>query len=1058
MNNNFFLVILSFFLSITYVQAQLSKTIDVSVPGTLATSLGDEKTKVVELILTGTINDADFVTIKQMSLLKVLNMSYVDIVNGTIPSGTFQNKSYSKLLLPESVTKIGSSAFSGFTMSSTLILPSSVQVIENAAFENVSSLIDIHLAKSSLTTLGGNVFSGKGTPVLDFSEFDLLKNFGTQLIVQTWYGTFSKYTGHVILPNNLEILPNCSFRFYNGSVTLNEGLKTIKAEAFQYANMSATLVLPSTLETIENAAFENVSSLIDIHPAKSSLTTLGGNVFSGKGTPVLDFSEFDLLKNFERQLIIQTWYGTFSKYTGHVILPNNLKILPNCSFRFYNGSVTLNEGLKTIKAEAFQGSNMSATLVLPSTLETIENAAFENVSSLIDIHPAKSSLTTLGGNVFSGKGTPILDFSEFDLLKNFERQLIIQTWYGTFSKYTGHVILPNNLKILPNCSFRFYNGSVTLNEGLKTIKAEAFQGSNILNKTIILPISLVLIETNAFQNCTTLEQITSLNPLPPALGSNVFSGVNKTTCKLLVAEGSVALYKAAAQWQDFLIEEAPRPVQKVSLYYTEDSGQTIKGEYEAVRVGEYYWMNSAFRNEVMTSQTDIASLGSEEQAYINYSWLPNYSIKRSQIDLWHWRAWMFENSDNVAERLSYFEELKGTSDQEKLANIEKYYGTYHSRVHLDWLWLNAIRLEKNSRVRLLEGDTKIYNIWTEPSVQATMQLFAMCGNATRDEIKIYLSDQYNETDNNNPVVIKNRSYMTWFDKTIHNDIAHLANGYKSQYINRYGFNLLPTGDRLNNPAVIQLKDHKTGMNVQYNGVIGDFEGLNQKAVLPMGISYAVLHDYPEIVYTKLYHWAPIRFCRPLTDEELGYKLYINVSGYPDLENYNFLSTLYQNHQNGVFEVKIEKKALGESPSHGFYELPKGYLRGFYVQYKLEYPDDSKTMTDLLRIAQQNPFIFWDKPATDGLDMPDYLPSTRSSLSLESESTNVTIYPNPVTDILYFDSSDSISEVQIYNTSGMRVLNQANVSSSIDMTHLTRGTYILKFKVGDKSYTQKIIKK
>ena len=40
------------------------------------------KAKVTDLVLTGTINSADFTTIKQMTLLKILDISNVDIVDG----------------------------------------------------------------------------------------------------------------------------------------------------------------------------------------------------------------------------------------------------------------------------------------------------------------------------------------------------------------------------------------------------------------------------------------------------------------------------------------------------------------------------------------------------------------------------------------------------------------------------------------------------------------------------------------------------------------------------------------------------------------------------------------------------------------------------------------------------------------------------------------------------------------------------------------------------------------------------------------------------------------
>ena len=59
---------------------------------------------------------------------------------------------------------------------------------------------------------------------------------------------------------------------------------------------------------------------------------------------------------------------------------------------------------------------------------------------------------------------------------------------------------------------------------------------------------------SAFYNCTNLSYIYSLidNPNNVSLGSNVFYGVNKTSCILTVPQSSISLYKNANQWKDFL--------------------------------------------------------------------------------------------------------------------------------------------------------------------------------------------------------------------------------------------------------------------------------------------------------------------------------------------------------------------------------------------------------------------------------------------------------------------------------------------------------------------------
>ncbi|MFN8339852.1 MAG: T9SS type A sorting domain-containing protein [Saprospiraceae bacterium] len=73
------------------------------------------------------------------------------------------------------------------------------------------------------------------------------------------------------------------------------------------------------------------------------------------------------------------------------------------------------------------------------------------------------------------------------------------------------------------------------------------------------------------------------------------------------------------------------------------------------------------------------------------------------------------------------------------------------------------------------------------------------------------------------------------------------------------------------------------------------------------------------------------------------------------------------------------------------------------------------------------------------------------------TTDVKVYPNPVKDILYFDTDQAWSKAEIYDLSG-RIIRALSLStSSIDVGGLENGTYFLKLKHGDKVGMVKFVK-
>ena len=72
------------------------------------------------------------------------------------------------------------------------------------------------------------------------------------------------------------------------------------------------------------------------------------------------------------------------------------------------------------------------------------------------------------------------------------------------------------------------------------------------------------------------------------------------------------------------------------------------------------------------------------------------------------------------------------------------------------------------------------------------------------------------------------------------------------------------------------------------------------------------------------------------------------------------------------------------------------------------------------------------------------------------NANVTVYPNPTSDVLNISSKLEVLSSEIYNLGGQLVASYGAVSQ-LDIANLAKGNYILKINGKDKVYSQQIIK-
>lgn len=519
----------------------------------------------------------------------------------------------------------------------------------------------------------------------------------------------------------------------------------------------------------------------------------------------------------------------------------------------------------------------------------------------------------------------------------------------------------------------------------------------------------------------------------------------------------------------------PTYPQSVDLEFTTSDGRwgTATQNMKGVRIGEYMWTDQHLQtNNLSTLQKDMNSTTDAFR-----------SITKEQIDEIHKHMAMFNyhrrpDSPNQLLRPTYW--AYGIS----VEDVNKNYGGVFNQAYFNDWQIDGSQSYGNGRHRLSEttlrtivkhGNIYIRDVklemkenntvnhnWRLPLGADLRQLVGMCGEGSLREMRQHLSWGFD--DSSAPSVVKAtnsirlggtpaymvNNYFEWFDHSV-----------SDPRTNKYGFNLVPAGWRQHEgtgtPPPTSHYDH---LSYPYTVEEGGFIIHNQVFRLKGGDGTCLeLSDQTNMIY-DIYDFAqyPIRFCRPMTDEELGYKLWVNFNIH---EEEDFLGSI-ANGRILAKDVHIAKTSLNEQPSldEEWYELPRGYIRGAYVQYILDQPKPEKSIKDILELG----YIKHAKNTSNngiaqGLWRNCFTATGIEEENNDSESANrVQIAPTVVVDRINISGHEDVNKFYLFDTSGSLLIRKAEVASTLDLSHLPSGIYFLRFETDKQAYTHKIVKK
>jgi|GEM_PF-821756 len=381
------------------------------------------------------------------------------------------------LVIPDSVTSIGSYTFYGCTGLTSVTIPDSVTIIGEWAFEDCPGLTSVTIG-NGVTTLSG----------FDFSDNENLKR--------------------VIIGNSVISIDGHAFKGCTGltSITIPDSVISIDGYAFQDCSGLTSIVIPDSVASIGYGAFKGCTGLTSV-TIGNGVTTLSGFDFSG------------------------------NKNLKSVIIGNSVTSIGDFAFSDCTGLIRISIGnsVESIGAYAFDGCTGLTSITIPGSVTSIEMGAFDNCTGLNKVNI--TDISSWCNITFSyGLSNPLYYAHNLYINDEIITDLIIPdgvTSIGdwAFRDCTGltSVIIPNSVTSIGYWAFNGCTGltSVTIGNGITTLSGFSFRGNTNL-KSVIIGNSVKSIDDYAFYDCTGLTSI-SIGESVESIGNYAFDGCTDLT-------------------------------------------------------------------------------------------------------------------------------------------------------------------------------------------------------------------------------------------------------------------------------------------------------------------------------------------------------------------------------------------------------------------------------------------------------------------------------------------------------------------------------------------------
>ncbi len=338
---------------------------------------------------------------------------------------------------------------------------------------------------NSVTKIGNEAFSGCS----GLTEVTIGNS-----VTEIGYGAFNATPWYNNQPDGVIYINNVLYK-YKGtmpagtSIEVKDGTISISGNAFSGCSGLTSVTIGNSVTEIGYGAFSDCTGLTSV-TIPNSVTSIDDNAFFGTG-----------------------WYNN---------QPYGILYLDNCCL-------------------GYKGNQPTGTLSLKNDTRLIGNEAFMFCSGLTSVSIG-NSVTSIGDRAFDGcSGLTEVNISDLSAWCNIEFKHIFSNPLAACRPFSPPF---NTTKLVLNGE---EIKDLVIPNNITQIKSVSFYGASISSVTI--PNSVTEIGEYAFNSCSRLTEVTSLNPEPPTCGDCAF--YDSYSAILKVPEGTKDAYANAPEWKKF---------------------------------------------------------------------------------------------------------------------------------------------------------------------------------------------------------------------------------------------------------------------------------------------------------------------------------------------------------------------------------------------------------------------------------------------------------------------------------------------------------------------------